>query len=75
MSKEKVVGYLIDSPVAGAKYTCDGNENFTKESGEFECSSLPAKFYVGKVHIGEINNLPSDKKFSLQDLLMFRERS
>jgi len=68
-STEKIVGYLIDSAVEGAKYICDDITNFTNEEGKFTCSSFPIKFYVGELFLGDITELPSDSKVFPQDIV------
>ncbi len=64
-------GYLIDSPIAGVSYSCNGRVSATptNEQGAFECTSLPVIFSVGTLTIGQINVFTADKKVYPQDLL------
>jgi len=65
----KIKGYLIDSPVEGAGYSCDGNEAFTDSNGTFECLDLPVIFKVGNLTLGRLNSFTVDAKVYPQDLL------
>jgi hypothetical protein len=64
-------GYLIDSPIAGVNYSCNGKASATPTDaqGAFECTSLPVIFSVGTLTIGQINEFTADKKVYPQDLL------
>jgi len=62
-------GYIYDSPIAGLDYECGDIAGVTTESGMFECRTFPVVFKVGKLEIGTINSIPSDKKVYPQDLL------
>jgi uncharacterized protein YkwD/vacuolar-type H+-ATPase subunit F/Vma7 len=64
-----IEGRLVDSPVEGVKYICaDGSEGVTDAQGTFKCSQLPVRFMVGRVILGDIENLPKDKVVTPQDL-------
>jgi len=77
VSNSQYGGVLIDSLVSGARYVCDNGKKdaFTSVKGEFECSSLPIDFYVGKLHLGEIQALPTDNEIHIQDLFMSIDRN
>lgn len=68
-TSEKIVGYLIDSAVQGAKYICAETTAFTDKEGKFICTSLPIKFYIGELFLGEVTTLPSDSKVFPQDII------
>lgn len=59
---------LVDSPIKGVKFECGDLKGLTDEEGTFRCISLPVKFEVGKVKLGEIDKIPEDKIVTLQDL-------
>lgn len=63
-----ISGFLIDSPVDGAKYTCGNITSFTGKNGSFFCEQTPVQFYVGDVKLGEIQQLPRDTYVTPQDL-------
>lgn len=72
------IGTLIDSKVEGVRYVCDNNNSslhYTNQDGQFSCTSLPIKFYVGNLKLGEISTLPSDNEVHLQDFFSDIERS
>lgn len=63
-------GYLIDAAVSGVKYiNADGSTGFTNADGSFDYKTGTTRFYVGGVKIGEINQLSSDKKTFIQDIV------
>ena len=66
---QKIIGYLIDSAVQGAKYTCGEKVGLTDKEGKFVCPTFPIKFYIGKLFLGEITQLPSDSKVFPQDII------
>lgn len=63
-------GYLIDAAVSGVKYiNADGSTGFTNADGSFDYKTGTTRFYVGGVKIGEINQLSSDNKTFIQDIV------
>ncbi|WP_108061323.1 Ig-like domain-containing protein [Poseidonibacter lekithochrous] len=63
-------GYLIDAAVSGVKYiNADGSTGFTNDDGSFDYKTGTTRFYVGGIKIGEINQLSSDKKTFIQDIV------
>lgn len=62
-------GIFIDDVVSGIKYVNGYNEGFTNSQGEFPYEGGTVEFYLGKIKIGEINTLNSDKKVFIQDIV------
>ena len=62
-------GFIIDSPVSGLDYECDGMTGETNDEGMFECTKLPVTFKIGNLTIGSIFKIPSDKKVYPQDIV------
>jgi len=61
---------LIDSPLAGVEYYCDGKEaQKTTITGEFTCDEPPVTFKIGKLVLGTIKRFTLDGKFFPQDLV------
>lgn len=65
----KTKGEVIDSPVQGLNYLCDGVEALTNSSGEFECTNPPIVFKIGKLTLGSITSFTADKKVYPHDIL------
>jgi len=65
----KTKGYLIDSPLAGVTYSCDGSERLTDDEGMFECIAPPVTFKIGNLTLGTLTAFTSDGKVYPQDLL------
>ncbi len=65
----KIKGYLIDSPLAGVTYSCDGSEGLTDDEGMFECIAPPVTFKIGNLTLGTLTSFTSDGKVYPQDLL------
>ena len=55
--------------VEGLKYSCDGKEGFTNQEGIFNCMSLPVRFYLGNIFLGEVESLDSTFTVFSQSLL------
>ena len=68
-SSSTIEGILLDAPISGVTYTCDGLEHLTDTEGHFECQSFPIVFSIGPIEIGEINALGVDLYLLPQDLL------
>ena len=65
-----VSGQLVDSYVEGATYNCeDGKEGLTGLNGEFSCESLPIRFRLKDINLGEIQQLAEDGHVFPQDLI------
>lgn len=62
-------GYLVDSAVGGASYSCGDTNRTTDKEGTFTCKSLPVTFSIGNVQLGTISSLSSDGKVYPQDLV------
>ena len=62
-------GYLIDSPISGASYSCGDIVNITNKDGEFACRVAPVEFSVGGLKLGTLNSFTTDGKVYPQDLL------
>jgi hypothetical protein len=61
---------LIDSPLAGVGYYCDGKEvQKTTMTGEFTCQNPPIVFKIGKLVLGTIHRFTFDGKIFPQDLV------
>jgi hypothetical protein len=61
---------LIDSPLAGVDYYCDGKAvQKTTVTGNFSCQNLPAVFKIGKLVLGTIHRFTFDGKIFPQDLV------
>ncbi len=69
VSDKKTKGYLIDSPIEGANYICDGEEGLTDSNGTFECITPPVTFKIGNLTFGTLNAFTPDGKVYPQDLL------
>lgn len=65
----KTKGYLIDSPLQGVTYVCDGKEALTDASGLFECANPPVSFKIGGLTLGTLTAFTADNKVYPQDLL------
>ena len=65
----KTKGYLIDSPLVGVTYSCDGSEGLTDNNGMFECVNTPITFKIGNLTLGTVTAFTSDGKVYPQDLL------
>ena len=65
----KTKGYLIDSPLQGVTYLCDGEEGITHEDGMFECVNAPVTFKVGALTLGTLTAFTADGQVYPQDLL------
>jgi len=68
-SAQQRVGYLIDSPIQGVTYRCDGTTGVTSASGSFSCSVPPVSFSLGELTLGSISSFTSDNRVFPQDLL------
>ena len=64
-----IKGYLIDSPLQGVTYLCDGKEALTNASGIFECINPPVTFKIGKLTLGTLTAFTADGKVYPQDIL------
>ncbi len=61
---------LIDAPLAGVDYYCDGKEvQKTTMTGAFTCQSVPVVFKIGKLLLGRITRFTYDGKIFPQDLV------
>ena len=64
-----IEGTLLDAPISGVTYNCDGIDYVTDSEGKFECQSFPIVFSVGPIEIGKITALGVDLFVLPQDLL------
>jgi CxxC motif-containing protein (DUF1111 family) len=63
-------GIFIDDIVSGIKYINGSITAFTDINGNFQyIAGSPISFYIGNIKIGEIEQLPSDNKVFIQDLV------
>ena len=63
-------GQLVDNYVANADYVCaDGTTGVTDNNGTFTCPTLPVRFEVGGLQLGEVAALATDRQVFPQDLL------
>ncbi|MGE4461877.1 MAG: cadherin domain-containing protein [Arcobacter sp.] len=63
-------GTFIDDIVSGIKYINGSITAFTDINGNFQyIAGSPISFYIGNIKIGEIEQLPSDNKVFIQDLV------
>ena len=61
---------LIDSPLVGVDYYCDGKEaRKTTSTGEFTCENPPIEFKIGKLKLGTISRFTFDGNIFPQDLV------
>ncbi len=61
---------LIDSPIAGVQYYCDGKEaQITTATGEFTCQNTPVTFQIGNLILGKISKFGYSNKIFPQDLV------
>lgn len=61
-------GVFVDDVVQGLKYKTKNIEGYTNERGEFPFFNEKVEFFIGKVKIGEVSTLKTDKKVFIQDL-------
>ena len=64
---EPIIRILIDSPVNGVSYSCDGVLGITKNGGQFTCESAPVTFSLGGLTLGTINSFNNDNNVFPQD--------
>lgn len=60
---------LIDSPIDGVTYVCDGQTLLTSEGGKLSCKSAPIQFRIGVLPIGSIDQFPDDGLVFPQDIV------
>jgi len=65
----KTKGYLIDSPISGVSYFCDGAKGLTDSNGKFECLNPPVTFKIGKLTLGTLTRFTSDSRVYPHDIL------
>jgi len=68
-SPSSKTGIFVDDIVEGIYYKSDTSSGFTNSKGEFPFNNKKVEFFIGDIKIGEISNLPSDKKVFVQDLV------
>ena len=69
-SVKTIIGHVIDSPIWGLEYSCEGQKTETTDKfGTFECEALPVTFKVGDLTIGHVSNMTDDKKIYPQDII------
>lgn len=59
---------LIDNTISGVKYVNGSVVGFTDANGNFPYTNGLVEFYLGKIKLGELNSMTSDKKVFIQDL-------
>lgn len=59
---------LIDNTISGVKYVNGSAVGFTDANGNFPYTNGLVEFYLGKIKLGELNSMTSDKKVFIQDL-------
>ena len=64
---EAITRVLIDSPINGVSYSCDGEQGITQNGGQFTCESAPVTFSIGGLTLGTINVFNDDKRVFPQD--------
>jgi hypothetical protein len=65
-----IVGYVVDSPIWGLEYSCQGQKTkLTDKNGKFECEELPVTFKVGDLTIGHLSQMNDDLKVYPQDII------
>jgi len=63
-------GQLIDNYVENIDYHCqDGKIAVTDKNGSFNCTTLPVRFQLGELKLGEIDLIPADGQVFPQDLV------
>jgi len=63
-------GQLVDNYVQNMDYQCnDGKISVTDRNGSFECTTLPVRFRLGELQLGEIAVIPDDGQVLPQDLV------
>jgi hypothetical protein len=63
-------GQLIDNYLQNIDYSCaDGSTGTTDINGSFNCQTLPVKFKISGLELGEIDTIAKDKQVFPQDLL------
>lgn len=65
-----LTGQLVDAPTAGVSYTCGNQSGKTDAEGKFKYQEKQScKFLVGKVTIGTVPEVPTDKIITPYDLV------
>lgn len=64
---EATTRVLIDSPVNGVSYSCNGESGITQNGGQFTCESAPVTFSIGGLKLGTINQFNEDERVFPQD--------
>jgi aryl-phospho-beta-D-glucosidase BglC (GH1 family) len=63
-------GYFIDAPVEGLLYSTPTLSGFTNSDGMFKYRNAEGiKFYIDKLEIGQVAQIPTDSKVTPQDLV------
>jgi len=62
-------GYLLDSAIEGASYSCGDIKGLTTSTGEFSCAVAPVTFSIGSLVLGTIDAFTSDNKVYPQDIV------
>jgi len=62
-------GFVIDAPVSNLSYKCGNRINKTQSNGKFECTVLPVTFFIGELELGSVNNINTDSKVFVQDIV------
>lgn len=60
---------LIDNTISGVKYVNGSAVGFTDANGNFPYTNGLVEFYLGKIKLGELASMTSDKKVFIQDLV------
>ena len=72
-SSSATTGYFVDSAVANADYDCTADGSYNKRTGpngSFICTNMSqVRFRIGKLVLGDIHALHSDKHVFPQDLV------
>lgn len=68
-SSTTIQGTVYDDVMANLSYSTQGYDSKTDTNGKFNYISGKVEFYLGKLKIGEIVQMPADKKVFLSDML------
>ena len=61
--------YIVDAPIEGLSYECNGTSGITDANGTFTCLEAPVTFKVGALTIGTLSAFTSDLLVYPQDLV------
>ena len=61
--------YIVDSPIKGVSYKCDGVVSQTDKRGMFECLDTNVSFFIGDLEIGKLNSFVDNATIYPHDII------